>query len=272
MKEIENAADLRTVELGILKHVDEFCQENNIQYFLGYGTLLGAIRHKGFIPWDDDIDIFMHRKDFERFIKEYSDKDRSQYEIRCYSLEDNYPYPFAKISDSSTILIEYSENPIEHLGINIDLFPMDVIPDDSIRQRKLYAIKSLYHTLINLKIVSPSHERIWYKNVVLNISQFILRPIPLSFFVKRIVNNAMKYHHNITNCCAVAVWGYGMREINNKHNWDKAIKVQFESLQLPVPIGYDDFLTAVYGDYMQLPPEEKRVTHHAFKAYWKNSI
>ncbi len=269
MEKIEAVEELRNIQLSILQHIDSFCEENNLRFFLSYGTMLGAVRHQGYIPWDDDIDIMMLRDDYERFINEYIQKDKSKYRLHYYKNDKKCPYPFVKIEDSETILIEYSEETADDLGINIDVFPIDVVPENKSLQKKLFAAKSFYHTLIDLKRVAPAVGRSWYKNTVLVMSQVLLRPIPMSFLMRKIDENAKQYQNQKSVYCAVAVWGYGKREINLRSNWEKPIRVKFEHLLMPIPEGYDNYLSCVYGDYMQLPPEEKRITHHRFEIYRK---
>ena len=123
--------------------------------------------------------------------------------------------------------------------------------------------------LLGLKQISINKRRVFYKNCLLFISHIILKPLPLSSIVMRIERNAMKYKDEKSLYCGVAIWGYGMREINLRSNWDEVLYVPFEDMLVPVPKGYDNYLRGIYGDYMQLPPQEKRITHHDFKAWWK---
>lgn len=269
MKEITEIAELRKIQLDILKHIDVFCKENQIKYFLSGGTMIGAVRHHGYIPWDDDIDIMMLRNDYEKFISLYTDKDKSKYKIHYYADDKSFTFPFVKIDNSDTIIIEKAVNKVENLGINVDLFPIDVIPNEKQLQRKLYSRTSLIMNLLTLKDVVPSKERSWYKNLILYISRVFLWPVPMITLVRKLDENALKYRNVQSDFCGVAVWGYGLREINLRKNWDNVIEVPFEDMMAPVPGGYDNYLSCVYGDYMQLPPEDKRVTHHGFKAWWK---
>ncbi len=108
--------ELKRIQLDILRNVHKFCLEHNINYSLAYGTLLGAVRHKGFIPWDDDIDIMMLRNDYDRFIKEYPESD--EYGLCCFEKDTNYPYSFAKVQDKKTSLIEFCEYPYAIMKIS----------------------------------------------------------------------------------------------------------------------------------------------------------
>lgn len=126
MKEI-NTEDLKRIQIQILLHIDVFCTKHELRYFISGGTLIGAIRHKGFIPWDDDIDIMMLREDYEKFIVLYSQEDKSPYHLYSHNQLHSYPYPFAKMDDSRTILKE-DINEAMVFGVNIDIFPIDIAP------------------------------------------------------------------------------------------------------------------------------------------------
>jgi len=269
MKEIIDISELRRVQLDILKHIDNFSKHNGIKYFLSGGTMIGAVRHHGYIPWDDDIDIMMLRDDYEHFISLYTQKDTSKYRLNYYKNDKSFTFPFVKIDDSETVMLEDVNYKVDGMGINIDLFPIDVIPNDKHQQRKLYSRTSFLMNLFALKNVTPSKERSWYKNAILYISRIMLLPIPMRALVRKLDENALQYRHLQSDYCGVAVWGYGEREINLKKNWDNVLELPFEDTIAPVPEGYDNYLTCVYGNYMQLPPEDKRVSHHGFKAYWK---
>ncbi len=269
MKEID-ICEVRTIQLEILNHINIFCNTHNIKYFLCGGSMLGAIRHQGYIPWDDDIDIMMLRDDYEKFIQLYKQKDNSYFRLRYFKNENDMPFPFVKIEDSRTILRENVENTIE-MGINIDLFPIDTIPEDEKLQKKMFNRYKIYRQLLDLKQVSIRKGRSFWKNCVLFVSHIALRLLPLHALIHKIENNAKQYSNTKSNLCGIVVWGYGLREVNAKSNWDNVLRTKFETISAPIPNGYDAYLTAVYGDYMQLPPEEKRITHHDFKAYWLNN-
>lgn len=268
MKEIVGD-ELKHVQLDILKHVDGFCRKHSIRYFMSGGSLIGAVRHKGFIPWDDDIDIMMLRPDYEKFIAEYSEKDSSCYRVHSSRLDSHFTLPYAKVDDSRTVLTEHIEHPLS-LGVNIDIFPIDILPDDHLERKRIYDYFKKQMMLFNLKQVAVSRNRNLFKNCLLVISHFLLRPMSLHAIVQKIENNAIKYKDcDSSHHCGVVVWGYGIREVNLLSNYSSSIDVPFEDMMVPVPVGYDNYLQGVYGDYMQLPPEEKRITHHDFEAWWK---
>ncbi len=264
-----DSTELKKIQLDILRHVDSFCRQNHIKYFLCGGSMIGAVRHQGYIPWDDDIDIMMLRNDYERFIRLYMENDSSNYHLHDYRLESEYTNPYVKIDDCRTILKEKSETPIKNLGVNIDLFPIDTVPDDKRKQKKMFFWFNFYLGIMDLKRVVPVKSRAWYKNLTLYIAHFLLLPIPMKWLVRKLAQNALQYRGEESSYCAIALWGYGKKEINLRSNWDNTIEMPFEDMLAPLPQGFDNYLTCVYGDYMQLPPKEKRKSHHIFQAWWK---
>jgi lipopolysaccharide cholinephosphotransferase len=254
--------------LNILKHIDSFCAENGIKYFLSGGTMLGAVRHHGYIPWDDDIDIMMLRKDYDHFIKIYSEQNNESYGLRSNIIDSNFPFTFSKIEDKRTLLKENTEEKVV-IGVNIDVFPIDTVPEDIKLQKKMYKKFERLRNFLLLKTISTRKGRFFMKNILLVFSHIILKVVSTSFLIKKIEENAIKYKMESSKYCGVVVWGYGIKEINLLSNWRETVMMKFEDMNAPVPIGYDNYLTSLYGDYMQLPPEEKRITHHSFEAYWK---
>lgn len=260
--------ELKHILLDILKHIDSFCRDNKIKYFLSGGTAIGAIRHHGFIPWDDDIDIMMLREDYERFISLYKEMDHSEYTIHNCDLEHGFHVPFTKVDHSLTVLRENINTP-GSMGVSIDVFPIDSLPDDVNEQHRIYRKAGFLTSLYNLKQVKYSPQRGFLKNCILAIGRICLAPISIERIVKRLAHLPDHFKYEDSKYCGVVIWGYGMREINLKENYADVLYVLFEGLSVPVPAGYDNYLKSVYGDYMQLPPEEKRVSHHAYIAYWK---
>ena len=262
MKTIVTDEDIKRIQLKILLEVDEFCQKNSIKYVITAGTLIGAIRHKGYIPWDDDIDICMPRCDYERFINAFESK--SCY-VDSFEKNDKFLFPFAKVCDRSTLLIEDTEKNSK-LGINIDVFPEDGVPDGKRGIKHARHVLSL-SKMLKVKQTKLSKERLLFKNVVLLIAKIILLPMTRKFIIKRIIKVAKRFE--ISGCSDVCnlVWGVGPKGIYPKSFFDKIIKVPFEGHLFSAISEYDAWLRKIYGDYMVLPPEAKRITHHGFKVY-----
>ena len=146
-----HSEEFKPILVDMLKTIDKFCSDNNLKYFLAYGTLLGAVRHKGFIPWDDDIDIIMPRSDYQKFIQ-YFNKGTQSHTLQvvdCYST-NNYYLPFAKLIHTGTVVLENVNNAIP-LGVFIDVFPLDNMTDQFKKSKKFFNSISLYRNLLTLK-------------------------------------------------------------------------------------------------------------------------
>ena len=267
MKKIE-VEELRRIQLDILKHIDEFCQEYGLTYFISGGTLIGAVRHKGFIPWDDDIDIMMKREDYDKLMKLYPVKDKSCYKLYSYEIDKNFPYPYAKMDDSRTFFDEEITDSYK-MGVNIDIFPIDTISDDVNIQKAVVNKNKRWIQLMTLKRVPIKRGRSLVKNIVLSLSHLVTTFIPYSYIVSRIIKNAISAKCENSSHQGCLVWGYGLKEIISRSALADSIRLPFEDCTFSAPKGYDTYLKALFGNYMELPPVEKRQTHHAFKAYWK---
>ena len=261
-KEIE-IEELKKIQLDILTQVAEFCDKNGLRYFLAYGTLIGAVRHKGYIPWDDDIDIVVSRADYQKLLTCFTSQDL---EIVSPELNRDCPHPFAKIYNTKTQLIELSDIKFD-IGINIDVFPLDFFPDDQIESERLVKRIRYLRKMLEAKVVVVVRKRSLIKNTILFIAKCACIFLNYRTLIQKIVMCSQTY--NETNLVGCLVWGYGIKERVSKEIFNDSVEVEFEREKFKAPIGYDQWLKHIYGDYMQLPPEEKRESHHAFKAYWK---
>lgn len=267
MKRITDVSELKTIQYEILKVVDKFCVENEITYFMCGGTLIGAIRHEGFIPWDDDIDIMMKRDDYERFIELFA-KEKSYYKVYSHILQKDYPHAYAKVADERTVLLNGINGAIK-MGINIDVFPIDDLPNDEKEIKHLVEKSILLNRKLLLKQIKLSKKRSLIKNVIILIGKILYSPISVHELLVQLNTNAVKYRGCKGEKCADLVAGFGYKEIQDRKNLSKVIKLQFEDAKFMAPIGYDNYLKGMYGDYMILPPIEKQISHHDFVAYWK---
>lgn len=254
---------LKEIQVELLNSVSEFCEKNNLEYFLAYGTLIGAVRHKGFIPWDDDIDLIMKRADYETFISTFNDHHEVH---KVYTSRNTawYPFPYAKISHERTVLKEENDNMTEDIGVNIDLFPLDFMPEDN---KILKRIKFQYNMLM-LKSIRINKERSFLKNMILRISKFFLQGKSANGIAREIERIATSDYGRSENMGNIV-----FTEKNTDHAPAEAFSAfemcEFEGRQYHIPKGYDHWLRSFYGDYMALPPVESRVTHHHFTAYEK---
>ena len=253
--------EIKDISLDILIDVASFCDRNNITYFLACGTLLGAIRHKGFIPWDDDIDIMMPRPDYNKFLDSYNGK----YNVLKPS---DGRYYYAKVYDSNTVKIEpmIDYKKYDYLGIDIDIFPLDGIVNDDLIIDRLHKKSKILETLLRL-----SNQPIFYrKNPIKCVNRIIPRLFGSKNLIKLIEKNAQTYKYDESE--------YVIRMRNTPNGFTGAlskdvylppIKKEFEGNLFNVPNDYDKWLTTFYGNYMELPPVEKRKAHHNTKCYQK---
>lgn len=269
MKEL-NLSEIRGIQLELLIELDKFCKENNIKYFLCNGTLLGAVKYKGYIPWDDDIDVCLLREDYERLISIYNQQNtNSKYKLFSFQTEKNYFFPFAKLSDQTTVLVESNIDNGVQFGLNIDIFPIDNYGNNKFEiKRNFRKFKSL-RQMLNLSKLKNFTSATKTKYYIKKIVSYPFRVRGAKYFTEKINNLGLSSTASkkfIGNC----VWGfYGVGEAHEKCVFKETILKEFEGKEFPVPIGYDSYLRGLYGDYHKDPPISEQCTHHSFKAYSK---
>lgn len=257
----------KNIMLEILQNIDSFCRNNDIKYFLAYGTLIGAVRHKGYIPWDDDIDIQMLRQDYNKFISMYSD---SRYILITPENENNYYLPFAKVYDNQTLLVENISHSKE-IGVYIDIFPIDDCGSTHEESVNFSKKSNLFRKMLAVKNLQFSSSRAIYKNCILVIAKMLLLFIPRRAIIDRLQKKiSCNLTKDISFVGELSQYVYDKRSIWRKEVFRSVIYVEFEGYSFCVPVGYDEYLKTTYGDYMQMPPEEKRISHHSFDAWWKS--
>ena len=262
-----NEAELKEIQLNIMNDIHLFCEANGLHYSLAYGSLLGAIRHKGFIPWDDDIDIMMPRKDYDQFLKLYSNHSKL-YKVHSLETDPNYTYAFAKVSDPRTILVENVN--VQNLGVNIDIFPLDNA-FDSLEQCKKQVKKILpYKYLYRLKFLQPSPKNIFWKRILIKLGKIFVFPLSLRALAEKISTFA-KSNTNSNSKYAVMIVGTDPkateRQIIERNWFDKYTTIPFEAYQFKAIERFDEYLTHEYGDYMT-PPKKKTSPHTLNNVYW----
>lgn len=269
MREL-NVEEVKKIQFDILKAVDKWCRENDVNYFLDCGTLLGAVRHKGYIPWDDDIDIAMLRPDYERFISEFNENRNDDLSVLHFSIDPKFPYEFAKIQNKKTKMVENSGIPYD-LGINIDLFVLDNLGSELSNADKFAKKLRVPFSVFNTKLIvgNKNHKRTLIKRIGVDVLKAMAAPFSVNWCIKHIDKIAKTYANDEQGEYLVDVSSraYNPKQ-KYKYEWYKdSIELSFEGNMFKAPAGYDDVLKVLYGDYMCLPPAEKRVTHHDFKAY-----
>lgn len=266
MRRIE-IEEQKMILLEIVKEIDEYCSSQDIKYFLIGGSLIGAIRHKGFIPWDDDIDIGMDRESYERFISSYLSKTGNTAVI-SHKTDCNFYLPYAKVIDKRTTVIE-NVSAKKQLGIAVDVFPYDYCGNTYNSACEFSKNIRIWRNILALKNLKISTERGIAKNVIVLCSKLVLNFIPYQMINNNINNKAKAQIKGKTVYCGELTYmPYGYKEIYRSEWIEKTIRMAFENIELNVPIGYDDFLKTTFGNYLDLPPVEKRVTHHDYVAYW----
>lgn len=259
--------ELKRLQIGILDCVADFCQKNDIVYWLDCGTLLGAIRHDGYIPWDDDIDLGMLRPDFDRFIHEFNGFN-ARYQVHCIENDPDFYFGFAKVLDMQTVLYEPDEKGQKY-SINIDIFVYDNAPDDDSELKKAFRRRDFFRSCNILRNYNNKPSGNILRQLLVYIMRLSVKLFPKGYYCRKLVENAKRFHLLQTNRVGNFV-GFDKMACNKRAlvSFDKHT---FEGNLYVIPAGYDEWLRSFYHDYMQLPPEEQRVTHHRFKAFIKDS-
>ena len=256
--------EVKKIQFNILCFVAEFCEKNAINYWIDSGTLLGAVRHKGFIPWDDDIDIGMLREDYDRFSKVFFDPN-NKYKFFCYENYTNFHVAHGKVGDLSTVLYEPNKHGFK-LCVNIDVFVYDNAPKvDS-------ELKAMYDKRDKLqKIFFYQNYAIDWKNPIKGCAALVIKTFYKIFYrkqsVKGLIDNSKKYSQTETG--RVGNFTSFTRMVCSKDVFASFIDLEFEGKLFKAPIGYDEWLKSFYGNYMELPPVNKRVSHHKYEAFKK---
>ncbi len=262
--------EIKNIEFNILCEFVSFCDSHDLKYYLAYGTLLGAVRHKGFIPWDDDVDVLMPRPDYDKFIELTGyNPIKTNLETRLYRncIHPNI-YPFAKVIDINTIVFEKGKSKKNISGIWIDIFPLDGYPEDKNEADTLF---NKYKKLRNLQDLATTNPFFVRQNIAKKIIKtFFIAPFIKLYGVKKICKkiDILAQTYSFENCKAAAdfTWGDNIESYLLKSELEPATQVQFEGKNFKAPAGWQQYLTRLYGDYLQLPPEEERIPH-GFIAY-----
>lgn len=257
--------ELQQSLLNIFEWFHNFCEKEKLTYFAVGGTALGAVRHNGFIPWDDDIDVAMPRKDYERFLEMTKNTNKFKpYVVESPSEKKDFVYPYSKIYDTTTTLIE---NTCYHTkrGIYIDVFPIDGMGNTMEESIKNFKVVKKEINLLCTRVCALRGTRKWYKNAAILLARCVPDCILSSLkIIKKIDRLSKRYDYDKCDFVANICGNWGEKEIMEKKWVGKRKLLKFEELNIYVPENYDAYLSRMYGDYMQLPPEEKRCTHHDF--------
>ena len=249
---------------NILTWFTNFCDENDLKYYLAYGTLLGAIRHKDFIPWDDDVDVYMPRPDYEAFKILFNKKYHgTKYQLRS-KLYNKVELPFEKILDMTTTVRSNMNEVDDHLWI--DVFPLDGLSSSeksAIDLQKKASRCLRYYGYASAKIGSGTTTFKAFLKIPVILPFHLLGP---NHYTKELKKMASTYEYEKSEYVGNIVWGAGEKDIFLKTDFDDPVEVEFHGLRLHAMRDWDKYLKKIYGDYMVLPPESARIGH-CFEAY-----
>lgn len=260
LRQITEKKELRELQMEIMDDIHDFCISNDMVYSISYGTLLGAVRHKGYIPWDDDIDICMPRKSYDSFIKKYKSKN-GKYKLVTFKAEPNYNHIFAKVINTDTVVKE-DKSDFESNGVWVDIFPIDYVSDSAIVR---FVTELLSHYFIGVFYTRLKGKPCGFKGYLYYYAPFSVKR------AKRLAEAVIKkckrsrYMFDFTDG--------GPRKLYKRFPskcFENTIDMQFENRTYKAMCGYDEYLTKTYGDYMVIPPKEQQITHN-FVAYIKEN-
>lgn len=263
---------LQLTQLEMLKVIDSFCKEHHIRYSLYAGTLLGAVRHKGFIPWDDDLDLCMDRSNYDRFIREWLNDGPSGYIIQNKEIEPRFTQSFTKVRKEHTAYLQdENERGQWNTGIFVDIFPIDRIPGDKIRQFFFYFNVLLYQ-LYTREFPPPLSGRIMKStaSVILKATSFKPLRKKLRQYHYR---NLVRYDKDKKLPMVAIEMTATLKQILPRELMKEFVELPFEGCLFPCMKLYKEYLTEKYGDYEQLPPEkDRRWRHHPVILDFEHSI
>lgn len=262
---------IKEIETELLEVVQQCCDQLSIPFFIAYGTALGAVRHGGFIPWDDDIDIGMKRCYYEKFIKEAPEiLIKKGVFLQDYTTEKTAAFAWVKVRKDDTVFVEYCNRNVKmHQGVYIDVFPFDELPvsilDQKRQFKKAQRINKIFVIHQTPDITNPpDNVRLFIKAVFRRILHYIVKVIPVSIIFNKLHKTMTKFNgcnSGLYGCLFYPGFQAGNLTEKMITEFDTA---KFEHLNVHVPGNIDQYLSSQYGDYMQLPPEEKRIGHRPY--------
>ena len=271
MKKIE-LEELKKIQYNILLYIKEICDKYHIKYFIAFGTLLGAVRHKGFIPWDDDIDVVLLREDYERLVEVMKRECHEYYHFCDMRNMERCHGPYAIMEDRRTCVFHerFDNKLLEEEGVSVDIFPLDDVPDDIKALKKILKYQKFWKACNNLRIsVKFSEKDTALKKTVKKISKMFVGVIgkeKIYAGFNKILSRKLEGECHLVGelMCDPALKSCYRKEI-----FQETIELKFEKDYFPAPKNYDEFLRRSYGDYMEFPPEEERVSLHEYDYYWR---
>lgn len=261
--------EIKTIELSLLIEFDSLCKKNNLYYTLCGGTLLGAVRHKGFIPWDDDIDVLMPRPDYDRLLNNINiDQSGLPSYMKIVSWKDGTSnYPFIRLIDKRTkVDVEHFNTDLNGSHIWLDIFPIDGNPSAKKELYKIYRKMKFLRRILYIKLSEGKKGKTFFKSLLKPILIKCLKIVSFKSLCRRMNNLAKSYDFADSEYIGGTLWGYGPQERIKKSGYMQGVLLEFEGERFNAPSNYKEYLTGLYQDYMVLPPEEQR-TVHGIRAY-----
>lgn len=265
--------EVQQIALGVLKNIHNICEEQGLRYTLAYGTLIGTIRHKGFIPWDDDIDIMMPRPDFEKLVEYYNTHDTGPFRLMNLQNNERYPYFNTRVCDTRTYIEVTNEDPYG-MGVFVDVCAMDGLGYEwekacSIMSKSKRLCSSMFLATRNRFHIGLTKG---LKKKLLKYPAYLLtHALGKSFFIRKMQSLVKGLDYVNSSYVGCLLWStYSPRKEVLKKEWIEDVeKKTFEGCEFYVSSHYHEMLTQLYGDYMKLPPEKDQIYHHLYFAYKK---
>ena len=240
----------------MLKEVKRIFEKNNIPFYLACGTALGCARHGGFIPWDDDVDIYVYGSDYERIKEVIKNEPSCNLEFQDYSTVDNYPYWFPKLSAKDTILVEKSfGNQAYSCGVYIDLFPIFYASDVNVVRKMQEVVRYIHYALIRAYYNETFSSG--YRRIIKYLAKTFTKPNKLQKNLKKTYCNGRNKGYYLIDPGV-----FGRNALLKSASFDKTLYMKYDDDTMPMPIGYKQYLNDYYGEYMELPPEKERISRH----------
>ena len=260
-------SEYKKILIDLLEYIDDICRKNNIKYSLIGGSMIGAVREKGIIPWDDDIDIILIRSEYDRLIKLLEQSNNKKYKLFNNENNDSYYYPFAKLINTDTLLEEKNVKKIDGYGAYIDIFTYNYVPNNNLLRKIHYSILDKLKRCIGISVSITRNNKNKLKNIIYKLIKRIGYKKIISLYNKvfNLYSNKKNSKYIVSNWVA---YGYD-KEIQKSSNFKEFMDCEFSGINAMITKDYDEILTTTFGDYMIPTPPKDKKTSHNIEAYWK---